>query len=466
MEHPWIPNSNPRIKEEMLKTIGVGSPDALYSDIPKRVLLSAEAWNSLGIGFGRPLSEVEVTRKVREMLSKNAELKVPPFMGGGLWPHYVPPAVDELARRGEFLTAYTPYQAEISQGLLQALFEYQSLMADLLELDVVNASMYDWPSALGEAALMSVRVKGIKRILVPSTINPFHLGALTVYTRPQGIRVDKYGVDMDTGYADLEDLKEKISGEGASAVYLEYPATFTGVVDVNAKAVGEIAHDRGALFVMGVNPIALAIYKPPGQLGADIAVGEGQPLGLGLYHGGATLGIFGVRWDAELVRQMPGRLIGMTATKDGYRRAFAMILQTREQHIRRSKATSNITTNAALNAVRAAIYLSLLGPKGLKEVAEAIWYRSHYAARELSKMPGVRAPAMRGEFFGDFVVELPVSYEEVFAKALKKGIAAGIPLSKYAGWAKDSWGLLSFTEVHSKEDIDLLVRTLREVMSQ
>jgi glycine dehydrogenase subunit 1 len=463
MEHPWIPNSNPKTKAEMLKAIGVSSPEELFADIPKQVIITEERWNSLPIGAGRPLSEVEVSKRLDELFNDIKPLKAPPFAGGGVWPHYVPPAVRSVVERGEFLTAYTPYQAEISQGLLQALFEYQSLIADLLEMDVVNASMYDWGSALGEAALMAVRVKGVNRVLVPSVINPFHKSQLEAYTWAKGITIDTYSVSLETGYADLEDLKTKLT-RPASAVYIEFPYTFTGVVDVNVKAVGEVAHDAGSLFIVGVNPIAMGLYKPPGELGADIAVGEGQPLGLGLYMGGATLGLFAVRWDAELVRQMPGRLIGMTVAKDG-RRAFAMILQTREQHIRRSKATSNITTNAALNAIAAAVYLSLLGRRGLRELAEAIWYRSHYAAQTLSKLTGFVSPALKGEFFEDFVVSAPLEYETLWHKVLERGYMAGIPLSRFVDWAPRNWGLLSFTELHSKRDIDSLINVVQEVSS-
>ncbi|MGC9209798.1 MAG: aminomethyl-transferring glycine dehydrogenase subunit GcvPA [Acidilobus sp.] len=463
MEHPWIPNSSPHIKSEMLRVIGVSSVDELYSDIPREVLIDEKRWNSLKIGAGKPLSEVEVSRRLEGLLSQLRTLKAPPFAGGGVWPHYVPPAVRSIVERGEFLTAYTPYQPEISQGLLQALFEYQSLMADLLAMDVVNASMYDWGSALGEAALLAVRVKGVRRVLVPLTINPFHLEALTAYTWAQDIEIEKFSVDMETGYADIEDLKARLERK-AAAVYIEYPSTFTGVVDVNAKAIGEVAHEKGSLFIVGVNPIAMGLYKPPGELNADIAVGDGQPLGLGLNLGGSTLGIFAVRWDGELVKQMPGRLIGMTQDSDG-RRAFTMILQTREQHIRRSKATSNITTNAALNAIAAAVYMSLLGRRGLRELAEAIWYRAHYAAKALSRINGVASPALKGEFFGDFIVSLPYNYERLWLKILEMGYMAGLPLRRYVSWAPEGWGLLSFTEVHSKEDIDALASAFREVMT-
>ncbi len=461
MEHPWIPNSTPPVKSEMLKVIGVEGPDELFKDVPSSILMNEDRWNSLSIGAGRPLSEVEVSRILEGKLSRVRRLRAPPFAGGGVWPHYVPPVIKKIVERGEFLTSYTPYQPEISQGLLQALFEYQSLMADLLAMDVVNASMYDWGSSLGEAALMAVRVKGVKRVLVPSVINPFHLRTLEAYTWSQGITIDTYSVSLETGYVDLEDLKAKLSGK-ASAVYLEFPYTFTGVVDVNAAAIGEIAHDLRALYIVGVNPIAMGLYKPPGELGADVAIGDGQPLGLGLNLGGSTLGIFAVKWDGELVKQMPGRLIGMTTDSSG-RRSFTMILQTREQHIRRSKATSNITTNAALNAIAAAVYLSLLGRRGIRELAESIWYRAHYAAERLSGLSGFTSPALKGEFFGDLVISAPMDYEVAWRSALNAGYMAGLPLSKYVPWAPREWGLLSFTEVHTKDDIDSLISVLREV---
>ncbi|MFP3081040.1 MAG: aminomethyl-transferring glycine dehydrogenase subunit GcvPA [Acidilobus sp.] len=463
MSYPWMPNSSRSFVEEMLTIIGVKSTDELYSDIPRELFLDEHRWNSLPIGAGRPLSEVEVSAIVEDRLGNVTQPRIPPFAGGGVRPHYVPPVVTEIVRRGEFLTAYTPYQAEVSQGLQQALFEYQSLMADLLEMDVVNSSMYDWASALGEAALMAVRVKGIKRVLVPDVINPFHLSTLKVYAWPQDIEIEFYATDRSTGYANLEDVKEKLSNGGASAVYMELPYTFTGIVDLNARGLAEVSHDAGALFVVGLDPITAGLYKPPGELDADIAVGEGQPLGLGVYAGGSTLGIFAVKWDGQLIKQMPGRIIGLTTTKDGSSRAFTMILQTREQHIRRSKATSNITTNAALNAIAAAVYLSLLGPKGIKELAEAIWHRAHYAAQLLTKA-GYKLP-LSGEFFEDFIVETRAPYRDVWLRLFDKGIMAGLPLSSYVSWASERWGLLSFSELHSKNNIEELVSSMMEVDS-
>ncbi|MFP3227654.1 MAG: aminomethyl-transferring glycine dehydrogenase subunit GcvPA [Caldisphaera sp.] len=461
MEHKWIPNSSNEIKKLMLDYIGVKSVSELYNDIPKEVLINEEIWDNLDIGRKRPMDEIEVIKEIDDVLNNNLIFKDSrQFIGGGAWPHYIPAAVQYLAERGELLTAYTPYQPEISQGLLQILFEYQSLMADILEMEVVNASMYDMASSLGEAFLMSHRINNKKKILIPETINPFHLSVAKSYTTPNNISLITYKVDPETGYADIEDLKNK--SDNISAIYLEYPYQYTGIIDINARSISEIAHEKNALFIMGVNPTSLMIYKTPGELDADICVGEGQPLGLGLNFGGPYLGIFATKWNAEFVKQMPGRLIGMTTTIDGSSRAFTMIMQTREQHIRRSKATSNITTNSGLSAMIATFYVSLLGKKGLKDVAEATWYRSHYASKQLSKM-GFKAPLFKGEFFGDFVIDIKTNFEKIRNLMIKEGLLFGIPLSKYVTWAKDSWGLLSFTEVHSKSDIDFLLGKLEEL---
>ncbi len=461
LEHEWIPNSNEQVKKSMLDYIGVKDVLDLYNDIPKQVLIDEEKWNNLDIGKKKPLDQIEVEKIMDNILNNNKIFdESKQFIGGGAWPHYVPAAVQYLAERGEILTAYTPYQPEISQGLLQMLFEYQSLISDILEMDVVNASMYDMASALGEAFLMSKRINDKSKILIPETINPFHLSVAKSYTSPHEISLISYKVDPNTGYSDIEDIKSK--ADDLSAIYLEYPYQYTGIVDINAKAISEIAHEKNALFIMGVNPLSLMLYKTPGELNADIAIGEGQPLGLGLNFGGPYLGIFATKWNAEYVKQMPGRLIGMTTSIDGSSKAFAMILQTREQHIRRSKATSNITTNSSLSAITAAIYISLLGRKGLKDVAESIWYRSHYAAKQIKSL-GFKSPLFDGEFFGDFVVEFNEDFEKIRNKLIDFGILFGIPLIQYVPWAKNSWGLLSFTEVHSKSDIDFVIDKLKSL---
>ncbi len=457
--HPWLPNSPREIKEYMLKVIGKNIDD-LYSDIPSDLLLKRE----LKVGLGRPLAEFEVKHIVDKIIDRNKVFKdPPPFLGGGgVCVHHVPSVVKDILRRGEFLTTYTPYQAEISQGLLQALFEYQSLIADLVELEVVNASMYDWSTAIAEAFLMAVRVTGGKRILVPGTMNPEHYEVAKTITYSKGIRIEKVNYDKETGFMDLSDLEDKLRKGDVAAVYVENPS-FLGFIEENVEGIGELTHKYKALYIVGVEPLSLGILRAPGNYGADIVVGEGQPLGLGLNYGGPLLGIFAVRWDRKLVRQMPGRLIGLTTTVDDKDRAFAMILQTREQHIRRERATSNITTNEALMAVAAAVYLSLLGKHGIRRLAEHILYKANYASRMLSKIPGVKAPLFKSKHFKEFTVGFSTNYIELHKYLLEHGIHGGRYLDEF----KEELGecaLFCVTEVHSKEHIDKLVDTIEEYM--
>ncbi len=455
-----MPNSDPRILAEMLEAIGVDSIGELYSDIPGEARFKGD-WDRLPVGEGGPLPEGRVAEVLEGHISRITRLRAPPFMGGGVWPHLVPEVVRHVSALGQILTSYTPYQAESSQGVMQALFEYQSMVADLLEMDVVNSSMYDWSTALAEAGLMALRVTKRSTILVPEAMNPRHRKVLEAYLEPVGGVVRPVKVDPRTGQIDLEDLEGK-AGRDVAAVYLEQPG-YLGQIEEEAGVVGEIAHRAGALYIMGVEPISMALLKPPGRLGADIAVGEGQPLGLGLNYGGPYLGIFAVAWNGRLVRQMPGRIIGLTRDAAG-RRAFAMILQTREQHIRRARATSNITTNEALMAIRAAAYLTLLGGEGLRRLAETIWYNSHYLASRLSEIPGVEAPLLDSEFIADFTVRLPAGFKETRKRLLAKGYAAGIPLEGHTSWLTPNDGLLTATEAHEERHIDGLVEALAEVL--
>ncbi len=449
---------------KIMEALGIESIEELYRDIPVEARFQGD-WDSLPIGMGKPLPEAEVAGIVEEALSRvTVYTSPPPFMGGGSWPHYTPVPILYSLLRGELLTSYTPYQPEISQGMLQALFEYQSLVADLMEMDVVNASMYDGASAVGEAFLHAFRVnKGRRKILVPETMNPQHLEAASLYVEPHGA-IEKVRVDRETGYIDLDDLQAKASSGDVAAVYLQYPSHI-GVVDANAEAVGEIAHRNKALYIMGIDPIAIALYKPPGQLGADIAVGDGQPLGLGMNYGGPSLGLYAVRWSAKLVRQMPGRLIGMTTDREG-RRAYAMILQTREQHIRRAKATSNITTNQAFMAVIAAAYLAYMGGRGLRRIAEIIWYRTRYLAKRLESL-GLEAPLVGGEVWRDLPVDTGgARFSELAGRLQEKGLLVGPSLEGLTGWLGASTGIIAVTEAHRKSDIDKLVEAIGEVLER
>ncbi|MEM3763370.1 MAG: aminomethyl-transferring glycine dehydrogenase subunit GcvPA [Desulfurococcaceae archaeon] len=463
--HPWIPSSTQESLEKIMKTIGITSVEELFSDIPSNIRLTREAWENLEIGVGRPVSEVEARRIVEKKLEKNVKLKVPPFMGGGVYPHYVPPLVTYIISRGEFLTAYTPYQAEISQGLMQALFEYQSLMAELLEMDVVNASMYDMGSAAAEAVLMALRVnRGRSKVVLPANMNPLHRKVVETYTWPLGVKLVTVPYDREWGFVDLEELK-KLVDEDTAAVYVQYP-NFFGVLEPHVKAVGEIAHDKKALLITGVYPVALGLVKSPGEVGADIAVAEGQPLGIGLNYGGPYLGVFATRFDMNLVRQMPGRIIGLTVSKTG-ERSFAMILQTREQHIRREKATSNICTNEALMAIAAAVYLSMLGKNGVVKLAEVNYYRAHYAWIKLKKA-GFNVEVFKGEFFNEFPVsfnETGLRYQYIHDELLKRGIHGGLYIGDYYPELGET-ALYAFTELHFKEDIDELVDALVEITSK
>ncbi len=452
--HPYLPNSVPEIKEKMMDEIGVRSIDDLYVDIPEKLRFKGE------LQVPGPYTEQEVKKFVSETLEKNTPLKCAPFLGGGVWPHYVPAVVDEVVHRAEFLTSYTPYQPEISQGILQSIFEYQSLICELVEMAVANASMYDWSSALGEAALLASRLNHRDIILVPHNISPARLAVLKTYTSPAGMKIEKIDNDSETGQSDLEDLKAKVDDKTA-AVYIENPS-YLGYAEENAQAIGEITHDMKALYIVGVDPISLGLLKAPGKYGADVVVGEGQPLGSHMSYGGPLLGIFACNHDNAIIRQMPGRIIGVTETIADKRRAYVMTLQTREQHIRREKATSNICSNEALCSVAGAVYLSLLGPNGLRDLAETCTSRAHYAIRRINDLEGVKAPHFNAYHFKEFTVQ----YErkratEVNRTLLLYGYQGGKPLKGEFPELGES-ALFCVTEMHTKKDIDGLVAAIKE----
>ncbi len=454
----WAPSSSDRDRSRALSVMGISDVFELYRDVPHNLILDEPP----RVGFGKILSEWELRLTVEKFLSKNTVyIDPPPFLGGGWCPHLVPALVDYIISRPEFLTAYTPYQAEINQGLMQALFEYQSLIADLVELDVVNASMYDGSTAVAEAFLMALRVTKRRKILVPEHMHPEYRRVVETWLYGKNALLVPVKYDEHTGRVSLDDLESKIDNETA-AVYVENPS-FLGSIEEDVEAMADAAHKKGALFIVKFEPISLGLLKPPGRYGADIAVAEGQPLGSGLNYGGPGLGIFAVRWDRKLVRQMPGRIIGLTRDAEG-RRAFAMILQTREQHIRREKATSNITTNEALMAVAAAVYLTLLGGRGLRDLAQSIWLRSHYLAKRLSEV-GVKAPVFESEFFKEFTARFPKQYKAIHVELKKRGILGGLSLDRY--WPeKSNECLFCVTELHSMKHIDKLVEAISEVIKQ
>ncbi len=450
----WVPGIRDRVRQ--LEAIGVSSVYELYSDVPRELLLD----RAPSVGFGRMLSEEELRRLSREISSSNTVFTgPPPFTGGGWCPHWVPSIVDYIVSRGEFLTAYTPYQPEINQGLLQALFEYQSLIADLTELEIVNASLYDGSTAAAEAALMALRVTRRKKIVLSSTLHPEYIDVIKTWLYGKGVEIRFIPRREDTYQVDTESLDEHIDSNTA-AVIVASP-NFYGAFERDIGFLADQVHHHGGLLVQVFEPLSLGIVKPPGRLGVDIAVAEGQPLGLGMNYGGPGLGIMAVRWDRKLLRQVPGRIIGLTRDAEG-ERAFTMILQAREQHIRREKATSNITTNESLMAIRAAIYLTLLGGEGLRRLARSIWLRSHYLAKRLREV-GVEAPVYSSEFFKEFLARFQKPYAPIHRELLRRGILGGLDVSRYgAGSGREA--IFCATEVHSKKDIDTLINTLVEIM--
>jgi len=444
----------------MMREIGINSIDELYADIPEKYFLKKP------LNLPEGLSEFEVKRHVETLLSKNKTYAdIPIFLGAGCWPHYVPSVVKEIIQRSEFLTSYTPYQAEVSQGILQALFEYQSMICELTAMDVANCSMYDWASALGEAARMASRITKRSEILIPRIIHPERRMTLEVYAEPANIHVKEIKYDSETGLLDLSDLRDKIS-EKTAAVYIENPS-YLGFIETQVDEISQITHSHKALFIVGVDPISLGILKPPGEYGADIVVGEGQPLGNPMNYGGPLLGIFACRDDLNVIRQMPGRIIGLTTTVDGERQGFCMALQTREQHIRREKATSNICSNEALCAVAAAVYLALLGPNGLRELCETIMYRANYAIRLLSKIEGLKVPVFKAPHFKEFTVNFDstgLKVEEVHEALLNKGVHGGKNVSREFPELGET-ALYCVTEVHNEAEIRLLAEALDEIFS-
>ncbi len=437
-----------RHSEEMLAKMGLDSVDRLFDDIPEGVRID-------GLELPDGLSEIEVLREVRSILSGNVTAEEHPcFLGAGIYHHFVPSSVRMIVSRSEFLTSYTPYQAEVSQGMLQALFEYQSYIAALTGLDAVNSSNYDASTALGEAATMCLRLKEKERFLIPEALSWEKKSVLKNYAWGPGIEVAEYCYDPYSGGIDMDDLASKVDAD-TCGIYAEVP-NFFGVMDPLATKLKEKFPD--VALVVGTDPISLGVLKAPGDYGADIAIGEGQSLGAPMNFGGPLLGIFACR--QEHVRKMPGRVIGMTKDADG-ERAFCMTLQTREQHIRRSKATSNICTNEALMAVAASAYLSVLGKEGLQTLAKANISRARRLADLIDELDGYDSPIFDARHFNEFVIKTPTRPEKVNKLLLRKGIIGGLPLQKHVPRLSDHI-LLCTTEMHSDGDQDRLVAALKE----
>lgn len=434
----YIPSTKSE-REEMLKAIGVPSVNALFASVPKDMFLSRDLKLPAG------LSELCVSDKMQKISEKN---KVFPtvFRGAGAYKHYIPAAVKYIPAKEEFLTAYTPYQAEISQGILQAIFEYQTMVCELTGMDVSNASVYDGATAAAEATSMCREKKRVKTF-ISATAHPDTIEVVRTYC----IALDEelIVVPEKDGVTDMAALKSMLD-ETAASFYVQQP-NYYGLFE-DGEALGNIVHEAGAKYIMGCNPIALGMMKTPRECGADIAVAEGQPLGMAMAFGGPYLGI--MTCTDKMIRKMPGRIAGETVDAEG-NRCYVLTLQAREQHIRREKSSSNICSNQALCALTASVYLSTMGPDGLAQVAELCMSKAHYAADEISKVPGFGL-VHKGEFFHEFVTHCPISACKVMEALEAKGILGGLPIS-------DKEILWCVTETNTKEEIDLLVKTLKEV---
>jgi glycine cleavage system P protein (glycine dehydrogenase) subunit 1 len=432
-------------QREMLATIGVGSLEDLLAGIPPKARLSRP------LALHPAMAETDLVRHLRAMAATNADAdSYACFLGAGSYDHAIPSPINHMILRGEFFTAYTPYQPEASQGTLRSIFEYQTMMAELTGMDVANASIYDGASSLAEAALMAHAVTGRRQIALSRGVHPLYRRVVETYGEGGDLRLRD--VPLGDGVTDLDALRKAV-GDATAAVVVQYPNFFGCLEDV--RAAGEIAHAAGALLVVVADPVNLGLLTPPGALGADIVVGEGQGLGVPMSFGGPNLGVFAAK--RELVRRMPGRLVGATVDRDGGR-GFVLTLQTREQHIRREKATSNICTNVALCALMATIYVSILGKHGLRRVGELSTAKAHYAATELAKIPGVRL-RFGAPFFKEFTLELPKAPERVVKRLLRDRILAGVPLKSFDRTMKQSL-LVAVTETRTREQIDAFAAAL------
>jgi glycine dehydrogenase subunit 1 len=442
--------STPVEEQEMLQVIGVPSIDTLLDQVPEELRLKRD------LDLPPALTELELQQHVARLARKNVADRVC-FLGGGAYDHFIPAVVDEVTSRGEFYTAYTPYQPEASQGSLQAFFEFQSLICELTGMDVSNASLYEGGTAVSEAAFMAIRVNGRdKKIAVSGAIHPEYLQIIQTYMRDLGTEI----VILPTvdGRTDLAKAAELVD-EQTSCVIFQHPNFFGCLED--AQGLCELAHRQKSLAVVSFDPLSLGILKRPGEYGADIAVAEGQSLGTPLQYGGPYLGILTCR--NEFVRKMPGRLITKTIDRDS-RVCYALGLQTREQHIRRDKATSNICTNQGLLALRATVYLSLLGKQGLREASELCCQKAHYAAEQLATVPGIEL-MFRAPFFKEFVIRTTsLSVDEVIAKAAAAGFDIGPELKRFSGLGNDvdNGILIAVTEARTREEIDALVQSLKK----
>ena len=429
----YIPNTIAE-QDDLLAAVGLSSVDELFADIP-------DDYRNPPLRIPDPMSELEIQRELGEMAGRNRPLASgPSFLGAGSYYHFIPSIVKAVMTRGEFLTAYTPYQPEVSQGTLQVIFEFQTMISGLYGMEVANAGMYDGATSLAEAVLMACRVTRRQQVVVSDTVAPAYRQVIATYCQAQGIAID---------IVPTADIGASVT-EATAGVVAQYPNFYGGLDDLAGLA--STAHDDGALLVVSADPLAMGMLKPPGDFGADIVTGEGQPIGIPPSFGGPYLGLFSCK--QQYIRQMPSRLVGRTTDTQG-RTGYVLTLQTREQHIRRERATSNICTNEALYALASTIYLAAMGRHGLRQVAELCYHKAHYAAAAIAGLDGYSLP-QSGEFFQEFVVSCPDAPAKINRRLMERNILGGLDVSDRF----ENGMLLCVTEMNSREDIDLLVDAL------
>lgn len=436
----YLPSTQ-REREEMLKAIGLQTMNDLYHDVPESVLLKKP------LNIPKGLSEMEVRGKMRNLASENKRFDVI-LRGAGAYDHYIPAIVASVTSKEEFSTTYTPYQAEISQGILQSIFEFQTMICELTGMDVSNASLYDGASSAAEAAMMCLDRRR-DQVLVSGSVHPETIE--TIRTYGWGRNVDVRVVPVKDGRTDQDALAEMLN-EKTACVLTQQPNFFGQIED--AAKLNEIIHAAGAKAIMSVYPISLGLLETPADQGADIVAGEGQPLGMPLSFGGPYLGFLACR--KELTRLLPGRIVGETKDAKG-RRAFVLTLQAREQHIRREKASSNVCSNQALCAMTAGVYMAAMGPEGFRQAAELCYHKAHYFAKELEKIPGF-SRVYQGEFFNEFVTACPVDAKLLERRLMERGILSGLPIENGMLWC--------VTEKQSRETLDGVITIIREVCAQ
>jgi glycine dehydrogenase subunit 1 len=443
----YIPNTK-EDQKEMLKTIGLSSMEELFSDIPDEVRLKKP------LKLPKALSEMELIQELQTVSEQNADLDhYACFLGAGAYDHFIPAVVSHLIFRSEFYTSYTPYQAEISQGVLQSLFEYQTMICELTGMEVSNASLYDGGSALAEAAMMAIRITKRSTILMSSAIHPNYRAVLRTYLSGSDVKIVE--IPWTDGVLDRSVLKNSLTPDVA-AVLVQSPNFFGCIEDL--EMVSSLAHGVRALFVVAADPISLGVLEAPGRQGADIVVGEGQGMGNAINFGGPYLGFFATKKD--YVRQMPGRLVG--ATIDAQNRVgYCLTLQTREQHIKRERATSNICTSESLNAIAAAVYLSAMGREGFRQVGRLCVQKSHEAQKQISRIKGFQQ-AFDAPFFKEFTVKSKTAPSKINDRLLKEKIIGGLDLGRYDSRLKNHM-LFCLTEKRTKQEIDRLVKTLKSI---